>query len=254
MDELDDDIDSVIAEMGRGLGQLIAAHDARRFFHATYMRTTQAVAAEIASGGFEDATWLRRWDVAFARYYLDALTAADQGEPIAGPWRVAFDTAAHRPGLPPIRHVLFGMNAHINFDLPQAILDVIAPDEFDDPAALARREADHQHLDDVLQARVGAEDLELQAVSRVSLIDRLMRPANQAASRRFLAEARAKVWANTMVLDRARRRSPAAYQERLRELDGLCEERLRRLAAPGPVLLDLAIRGFGVRLPGDRVR
>jgi len=254
MDELDDDIDGVIAEMERGLAPLVAAHDARRFFHATYLRTTQAVAAEIASGGFEDAAWLRRWDVAFARYYLDAVTAADQGEPIAGPWRVAFDTAAQRPGLPPIRHVLFGMNAHINFDLPQAILEVIGPDEFDDPAVLAGREADHQHLDDVLQARVGAEDRELAAVSQVSVIDRLMRPANQAASRRFLAEARAKVWANTMLLDRARRRSPVVYQDRLRELEGLCTERLRRLAAPGPVLLDLAVRGFGVRLPGGRVR
>src|SRR5450759_836696 len=61
----------------------------------------------------------------------------------------------------PLRHVLLGMNAHINFDLPQALLAVISDDEFSDPALLARREADHRRIDDVLSARVSAEDDEL---------------------------------------------------------------------------------------------
>ncbi len=91
--------------------------------------------------------------------------------------------------------MLFGLNAHINYDLPQALLAVITPADFDDPAVRRRREADHRHVDAVLQARVGAEDAELGAVSRVTLLDRLLRPANRAASRRFLAEARAKVLA-----------------------------------------------------------
>jgi uncharacterized protein DUF5995 len=245
---VDDDIDDVIDAMERSHAALNRAGDARRFFHGTYLRTTRAVAAEIAAGGFADPAWLRRWDVAFARYYLDALDASSRGAPVARPWQVAFDAAAKRADLPPIRHVLFGMNAHINYDLPQALLDVIGPEDFDDPAVVSGREADHQHLDEVLQSRVGAEDVELQAVSRVTVIDRLLQPANRAASRRFLAEARAKVWDNAVQLDRARRRGPAPYADRLGELEELCEVRLRRLAAPGPVLLNLARRGFGVRL------
>lgn len=63
-----------------------------------------------------------------------------------------------RPELPPLRHVLLGMNAHINYDLPQALIAVIAPNEFDDFTLLRRRAADHRHVDDVLLAWVGAED------------------------------------------------------------------------------------------------
>jgi hypothetical protein len=127
---------------------------------------------------------------------------------------------------------------------------VISLADFADPRILRRRQADHLHLDSVLQARVGAEDAELTAISKVTLLDRLLRPANQAASRRFLAEARSKVWRNAVVLDRARRDGQAAYETALGELERLCADRVHELTKPGPVLLSLARRGFGVLLPG----
>jgi Family of unknown function (DUF5995) len=247
---MSDSIEGLIARMREQLEPMEAAGDARRYFHATYLRTTQAVAAEIGRGGFLDADWVGRWDVNFAEFYLDALAADLRGGvPVPGPWRVAFAAARDQPDLPPLRHVLFGINAHINYDLPQSLLAVISPADFDDPSRLRRRQADHQHLDDVLQARVAAEDDELAAVSRVTVIDRLLAPANRLASRRFLAEARAKVWKNALVLDRARRVGPDEYTARRRDLERISEARLAQLSAPGPVLLRLALRGFGVRLP-----
>jgi hypothetical protein len=244
------DIDDLLERMRADLSVLTAAGDARRFFHATYMRTTQAVADEIARGGFADGDWVRRWDLAFAELYVDAALGADlAGQPIPGPWRVAFDAAASRPGAPPLQHVLFGINAHINYDLPQALLAVISPAEFDDPELLRRRATDHGHVDAVLQSRVGAEDDELGAVSKVTLLDRLLRPANRAASRRFLAEAREKVWHNVVVLDRARRVGDDAYATALLELERRCAARVLDLTRPGPVLLRLARNGFGVLLP-----
>jgi hypothetical protein len=80
--------------------------------------------------------------------------------------------AREHPDLPPLRHVLFGINAHINYDLPQALLAVISTADFDDDSLLRAREADHRHLDEVLQSRVSAEDAELGAVSRVTVLDR----------------------------------------------------------------------------------
>ncbi len=242
-------IESLLAEMRRDLSQLTAARDPRRFFHATYLRTTQAVADEIARGGFADGDWVRQWDIAFATFYLDAMNADRHGDAVSGPWRAAFDAARDQPDLPPLRHVLYGLNAHINYDLPQALLAVISSAEFDDPTVLGSRAADHRHLDTVLQSRVGAEDDELDAVSKVTLLDRLLRPANRAASRRFLAEARAKVWRNAVVLDRARRTGPDIYRSTLAELEHRCAQRVRDLTAAGPVLLNLARRGFGVLLP-----
>jgi hypothetical protein len=241
-------IQDVIARMEADLAELTSTRDARRFFHATYLRTTRAIAAEIERGGFGDPDWVDAWDVAFAQLYLDALEADRDGRVVAQPWRVTFDAAAERPELPPLQHVLFGLNAHINYDLPQALLAVISPTDFDDPAVLGAREADHTHVDTVLQARVGAEDDELTMVSSVTLVDRILRPANRAASRRFLAEARAKVWHNARVMDQVRRRGDAEYARVLTVLEQLCAARVRDLTRPGPVLLRLARRGFGVVL------
>src|SRR2546430_9557684 len=122
---------------------MVAARDgfpdgaARRHFHSTYLRTTRAVGEEVDRGGFLDGPWLERWDIAFAELYLDALDADLPGAAVPAPWRIAFDTARTRPELPPLRHILLGMNAHINYDLPQALLAVITPEEFDDPAVPA---------------------------------------------------------------------------------------------------------------------
>jgi hypothetical protein len=243
-------IEGLLARMGTDLTRLEAQRDARRFFHAAYLRTTQAIADEIACGGFADDGWVRQWDLAFAGFYLDVLDADQHGAAVPGPWRVAFDAARQQSELQPLQHVLFGLNAHINYDLPQALIEVISSADFDDPAVLSSREADHSHVDTVLQARVGAEDAELGAVSKVTVVDRLLRPANRVASRRILAEARTKVWRNAVALDRARRAGAVHYASVLAELERRCAARVLDLTAPGPVLLKLARRGFGVLVPG----
>jgi hypothetical protein len=244
---------AMTALLARMRDDLPSLDDARRYFHATYLRTTQAVADEIDGGGFADPAWVSRWDIAFARLYTDALDAVRSGGAVPGPWRIAFDAArAEAPDFPPLRHVLLGLNAHINYDLPQSLVAVITPADFDDPVVRLSRQDDHRYVDVVLQARVGPEDEELRAVSPATLIDRLLRPANRLASRRFLAEARRKVWHNAAVLDRARRVGPQRYATTLAVLEDLCTARVRELTRPGPVLLSLGRKGFGVTLPaGD---
>jgi hypothetical protein len=120
--------------------------------------------------------------------------------------------------------------------------------ELDDPELVARRAADHRHIDDVLVARVAAEDAELASHGR-SRTDRLLAPLNRLSTKRFLKESREKVWANTRLLSQARRAGPEAYQARLAELERLAAARVADLVAPGQVVLKLAVRGFGVRLP-----
>jgi hypothetical protein len=247
-------IEELVARMEALLGPLEARGDGRRYFHATYLRTTRAVGSELEGGGFLDAPWVERWDVAFARLYLDALEADQRGEVPSGPWKVAFAAADQRAtALPPLRHVLLGMNAHINYDLPQALLEVIDDQEFQDPGLLARRAADHRHIDTVLAARVDAEDTELGAVSgQRSLLDRVLTPANRLGTKRFLAESRAKVWANAHALALARRQGCDAYTVLLAELERLAARRVADLTEPGQVILKLAVKGFGVALPGAR--
>ena len=248
-------IDDVIERMTVLAEELRQDGDGRLAFHNTYLRTTQAVAGALRDGVFADPGWVDRWDVAFARLYLEALDAARRGDPVPEPWAVAFGAAAAQPGLPAVRHILLGMNAHINYDLPQALLAVITDAEFGDPEVRARREADHRRIDDILSARVGAEDDQLQQLEAApTWQDRVLQPANRVATRRFLREAREKVWANALELSKARAAGPDSYASRLAQLEKLCGRRVADLERPGPVLLRLAAGGFGVRLAGDGQR
>jgi hypothetical protein len=82
-----------------------------------------------------------------------------------------------------------------------------------------------------------------------SILDTALTPLNRLGTKRFLREARLKVWHNTVELQQARLAGPAAYQSRLAELEVLSAARIADLLAPGQVLLRLAVAGFGVVLP-----
>jgi hypothetical protein len=239
---------ALLERMADLLAPLERDGDPRRFFLGTYLRTTRAVARAIDDGLFEDPAWVEAWDVDFASLYLDAVESWSVSPATTPrPWRIAFGAD---PGLPPEAHVLLGMNAHINFDLPQSLVRVIGPADFADPALLAARERDHERIDDVLAARVAAEDVELEAAGgRRTPLDRVLAPVNRAAARRFLREARIKVWHNAAELHAARLLGPDASASRLADLDALSAARVHDLLRPGAVVLRLAVRGFGVRLP-----
>jgi hypothetical protein len=221
--------------------------EAQRLFLQTYRRTTAAVGKAIDGAAFEDPEWVERWDVVFAHLYLRALDLDLSGAgTVPRPWRLAFDAPAD---LPALRHVLLGINAHINYDLPQALLGVITDDEFTDTVLIERRRRDHERIDAVLSSRVAAEDDELALASTRTLLDRVLQPLNRLSSKRFLREARQKVWHNTTELQAARLLGPEAYAARLAELEVLSAARIADLLAPGQVLLRLAVAGFGVVLP-----
>jgi hypothetical protein len=239
-------IPGVLARMDALLDAIPADLATQRTFLATYRRTTIAVGEQVEQGRFEDPDWVNRWDVAFADLYVSALETRVAGREPSRPWRLAFAASAD---LPPLRVLLLGINAHINYDLPQSLIAVIGPEEFDRPALLARRQRDHERIDAILSGRVSAEDAELSAVSSRSLVDRVLLPLNQAGSKRFLREARQKVWHNTRELHEARLVGPEVYASRLAELEILSAAKIADLLAPGQVLLKLSVGGFGVTLP-----
>jgi hypothetical protein len=242
-----EDVAALVARMAGLLRGLEDTGDPARFFLGTYLRTTRAVAATLDAGAFEDPAWVARWDVDFAGLYLDALEAYRKDpRRAAEPWRLAFGA---KPGLPPEAHVLLGMNAHINFDLPQSLVRMIPPEDFAVAGRLALRRRDHERIDAVLAARVAEEDQALEvAGGRRTVVDRVLAPANRGASRLFLRESRRKVWANAGALHEARLRGPADYALCLADLEAASAVRVADLLRPGPVLLRLAVHGFGVTL------
>ena len=238
-------VDHVVARMQERLDAL-APTSPHRPFLSTYLRTTQTVGEAVDHGIFVDPGWVEEWDVTFAELYLrahDAFVAGKMSN-VPRPWRLAF-TAPH--DLPALRHVLLGINAHINYDLPQALLAVISDEDFADRATMDRRRRDHESIDGVLAGRVHAEDDQLG--DDKTLLDRVLTPLNRWASKRFLREARQKVWHNVEELHASRIGGEATYATRLGELEVLSAARIADLLAPGQVLLRLSVAGFGVTLP-----
>ena len=242
--------DPLIARMEEIDERLITDNDERQYFHSAYLRSTQAVMKDAAAGRFADPEWAERWGIAFAQLYMNAFDAWERGDAAPGPWQVAFDVSRD-PAVPPVRHALLGINAHINYDLPQALLAVITDEEFDDDEVMAARAADHAHVDSILVARVPGEDRRIAALEDPgdrTWVDGLMSPFNRAGTKRFLKEGRNKVWSNTRLLSSARRQGPEVYAEELAKLEALCQERVADLVTPRYVIMRLATKGFGVVL------
>jgi hypothetical protein len=95
--------------------------DGVRRFNDLYLAVTRAVAAQVEHGHFEDPNFLATLDVIFATQYLDAVDARDRGEAPSAAWVPLFANRTN-PGIAPIQFALAGMNAHINFDLCQALI------------------------------------------------------------------------------------------------------------------------------------
>ena len=94
-------------------------------FTRLYLAVTEGVRAELAAGTeYRDARFLERLDVVFAGLYFDALDAFERrpgSEPHA--WAPLF-AARRARGIAPLQFALAGMNAHINRDLPVALVAV----------------------------------------------------------------------------------------------------------------------------------
>ncbi len=97
------------------------------YFAAVYRKVVTAVEQAIARDEFDDPDAMRAVNDTFLRRYVEAFDANERRAPVSECWRAAFDAAADRR-LSVVQHLLLGVNAHINFDLPIAVNDAIAPD------------------------------------------------------------------------------------------------------------------------------
>ena len=95
--------------------------DGLKWFNWLYLQVTEAVETRVASAGFTDAGWLAQLDVQFARLFFSALESALSGQSCPRCWQALF-SSRDRIAVARIQFALAGINAHINHDLPQAIV------------------------------------------------------------------------------------------------------------------------------------
>ncbi|KAB7741433.1 hypothetical protein GA707_17975 [Nostocoides sp. F2B08] len=140
-----DTIDEAIAAMDRRIERALDTGDPRGYFTCVYRSVTARVRDGIRAGEFDDCERMERFDVAFARLYLDAADGFEAGGAVSRSWRVVFDAP---PSALAVQHVIAGMNAHINLDLGLAAASVQHGE------AVADLRDDFERLNDVLAAMI----------------------------------------------------------------------------------------------------
>ena len=115
-------LEDVVARM-TAIDQALPRADGVSCFNKLYLEVTKNVLAGVGQATFADPRFLTTLDVAFANLYFAALSAFEAGSPdTPRAWQPLFETRSSRT-VAPIQFALAGMNAHINRDLPVALVD-----------------------------------------------------------------------------------------------------------------------------------
>jgi hypothetical protein len=125
-------VDDVVARM-REIGAGLEPGDGVGEFNAMYLVVTELVRDRVNDGFFADPEFMARFDVVFAELYFTAYDVAAAAQPPSKAWAPIFEARADR-GVLPVQFAMAGMNAHINHDLPQAVVTTcqefgVEPDE-----------------------------------------------------------------------------------------------------------------------------
>ena len=110
-----------VFQIMRTIDTTCADADGLKWFNWLYMTVTEAIENKVAAGGFNDPAWLSELDVLFAGLYLDALAGWLTGGFCPECWSVMF-AVRNQVKIARIQFAMAGMNAHINHDLPVAVV------------------------------------------------------------------------------------------------------------------------------------
>jgi hypothetical protein len=142
-------VDEAIARM-QAIEHALPAADGLACFNRMYLEITQDVNSRLAKGFFSDRQFMSTLDTAFANMYFDAVDAlANPSKPIPKAWEPLVESRS-QPGIYPIQFALAGMNAHINHDLPIALVGTCT--ELGTAPADGAHHEDYQKVDALLDA------------------------------------------------------------------------------------------------------
>jgi hypothetical protein len=109
----------VIARM-RTIDAELPADDGVAVFNRVYLTVTEKISAALEQQQvFEDPEFMEALDVRFAGLFLQAYDAPEDDKPKA--WAPLFE-GRRRRGVLPVQFALSGMNTHIEYDLPIAVV------------------------------------------------------------------------------------------------------------------------------------
>ena len=186
-------IDEVLADLDTLIARERAKGSPLVYFPVLYRRVTAEVQDAIDRGDFEDGARMERFDVLFARLYLEADRAETTGGQPPRSWQAAF-AAEQNHRLIVLQHLLLGMNAHISFDLGRAACAAAG----DDLLSLKR---DFHHINRILGSLLDDTQRRLTRIfDPLGLIDRLLGSIDERLSIFSLHYARDAAWTQALEL------------------------------------------------------
>jgi hypothetical protein len=234
-------IDEVLAALRAVVDAAVATGSRNGYFAALYHQVTAAVARGIDRGVFDDGERMSRFDAAFGNRYLEALATWQAGGRPSRSWRAAFRAAeSAEPVI--VQHLVLGVNAHINLDLPIAAARTCPGDR------IWELQADFERVNDILTAALG--DLQ-EALGELSpllgALDAVLGRVDEAIIGFDIRRARSEAWAAAVLLSR---QQPDAQEATERLLDRYTSGLARVVVAPPyPIPAALELVRFSERIP-----
>src|SRR5437764_4455913 len=208
-----DPIAAVLARMHAIAVQLPTADGVARFNHL-YLEETVAVDTATRTAGFEDPELIAALDVVFAGRYFAAVDAAGAGQPPPRSWAPLF-AARGDARIAPIQFALAGMNAHINHDLPLALVSTFQARSLE-ISRDSPQYRDYLKVNETIaatEARVKQEFL----AGMVAVADEVLGHVDDIIAIWSITEARSAAWTNAEALGTLRGHPDltAAFQDTL---------------------------------------
>jgi hypothetical protein len=182
----------------QAIDMTLDANDGLRWFNHLYLRVTLGVDTAARGAQFLDPGFLRELDVVFANMYFSAVaTGLLNLDAAPSAWQPLL-RARHNPRVAPIQFALGGMNAHINRDLPDGIVQSFLA-LGGDPLLDRTRVEDFTRINDVLE-RVEKDVKTEFLTGAIAVIDRAGAPLDDVIAMWNVRQARAAAWTNAQVL------------------------------------------------------
>ncbi len=197
------------------LKQIIADEQARAstmaYFTILYHDVTVAVRDAIIEKRFEDNARMEKLDVIFANLYFDAYQGYLNNKPITPCWQFSFESSTmFRPTI--LQHILAGMNAHINYDLAQAVV-ASAPDE------ITSLKNDFMKVNTILSEQVDAVQDKLAKIWPVmKLLDAIAGRTDEAVIDFSMFKAREAAWENACLLFEMSEEKRVVHRQKMDEI------------------------------------
>jgi hypothetical protein len=188
-------VDEAIARM-EAIGAPLPAADGLACFNRMYLEVTRQVNSQLGQGFFADPAFMTRLDVAFANLYFAAADSAATPAAVPLAWRPLAEQRG-TAGIEPIQFALAGMNAHINHDLPVAMVSTCT--------ALATTPdasphlADYQKVDQLLDAAEQSVRQSFESAAELAVDRHLCAVANLVGNW-TINSARDMAWKNCLLL------------------------------------------------------